>query len=506
MRRLVWLLALGLAVPAIAQEKDRKGKKDKRVAEQPAITGRDLVKEAEEKIAAGDKDGAVDLLRKAATQAGGSGEASLRLGRLLESKFDFDLAIDAYKAAGERLTGSAKGEALGRLALLQELRGMAETTSSAESAIAVDPEGVWPTIAVARARARERKGDEAVALAEKAAAAGGGGAAAVALGYAEESRGELAAAEAAYRGVVNDPEHRTGASLGLSRVLRKTGRAAEAEGILKTIIEQAPGAVEAYKESARVKMALGRASEAMGDAATAAAMGEGDAEAQRLVQEVTVAKALELVAANQLDLAIQDLTRLRDQYPDLALARVGLARAFIAKRQAEAALEELQKALALEPTLAEAHYRIGYVHHMLKRDAASALPFYEKAASADPTNIEYRTQLGAVLVAQNHLDRAVAELTTVTVSPGYDRAEAWIYLGAAQVGAKRYSDAIAALNRAATLAPDNVQVETFLAWSYFGLKDAANFVAHGKKAKSLGQKDPNLLDRLARVEKGEPIK
>jgi len=29
---------------------------------------------------------------------------------------------------------------------------------------------------------------------------------------------------------------------------------------------------------------------------------------------------------------------------------------------------------------------------------------------------------------------------------------------------------------------------------------------HGRKAKALGQKDPTLLDYLARVEKGEPIK
>jgi hypothetical protein len=51
-----------------------------------------------------------------------------------------------------------------------------------------------------------------------------------------------------------------------------------------------------------------------------------------------------------------------------------------------------------------------------------------------------------------------------------------------------------------------VQVETYLAWSYFGLKDSPNFVTHAKKASGLGQKDPKLLEYLARVEKGEAIK
>jgi hypothetical protein len=43
-------------------------------------------------------------------------------------------------------------------------------------------------------------------------------------------------------------------------------------------------------------------------------------------------------------------------------------------------------------------------------------------------------------------------------------------------------------------------------WSYFGLKDSKAFVAHARGAKALGHKEPTLLDYLARVEKGEPIK
>jgi len=503
MKALIGVMVLALAVPVAAQDKSKKDEK-KPAPAAAAASPDQLMRDAEQKAAAGDKDGAVELLRRAVAMPTATGEPAMRLGRLLEGKYEFDAAIDAYKVAGEKLTGPAKGEALGRMAILQQLRGMPEAAATTQAATGADPQGVWPAIAQARQLAREGKGDEAIAMAQKVASTGGA-AASSALGYAQEAKGDLAAAETSYRAAVNDPEQKAIASVGLARVLRKTGRAGEAEPILKKAIEDAPGAVEAYKESARVKIALGRASEAVGDAATAAALAEGDAEAQKLVQEVGVAQALSYLASNQPDLAIQDLTKIRDQH-DSAQVRVGLARAYVAKRQADPAVVELQKAVELEPGNAEAQYQLGYVQHMLKRDAAAAIPAYQKAVAADPGNLEYRTQLGAALAAANQSDKAVEELGKVTASPGYNKADAWIYLGQANLVGKKYKDAIAALDKAGTLAPNNPQIETFLAWSYFGLKDSKNFTDHARKARTLGQKDPTLLGYLDRVEKGEPIK
>jgi superkiller protein 3 len=296
------------------------------------------------------------------------------------------------------------------------------------------------------------------------------------------------------------------ATLGLARVLRKTGRADEAAPLLAKVIADAPGAVEAYKESARVKLALNRPQDAMGDAATAAAMAEGDADAQALVQEVTVAKSLSLLAEGQVDVAVQDLTALRDQNPNSAVARLGLAKALIAKRQGDAAIVELQKAVELDPKNAEAWYQMGYASHVLKQNAAQALPAYEKAVAGDPGNPTYRTNLGAVLAETGQVDRAVAELTKVTSSPGYNRAEAWIYLGGAQLGGKKYKEAIESLNKAVAVAPKSAIAEAYLGWCYFGLKDAAGFKEHAGKARTLGWTDAQLLDRLKRVEAGEAIK
>jgi tetratricopeptide (TPR) repeat protein len=505
MKRWVWLVAFALAfVPAASMAQGKKDKEKEQPKKAGAVTPADLIKDAEAKEAAGDMDAAASLLKKAAAD---SPDAWLRLGRLHEKGYELDVAIDDYKAAGEKLTGAQKGEALGRLAVLQAVRGMtAEAATSAEAAVAADAAGVWPTIALARARAAQGKGDEAAELAKKAQAAGGGAAASAALGAAQEARGDVAAAEAAYRAALGTEEGAVSPTLGLARVLRKTNRAAEAEPLLQKVIAKAPGAVDAYKESARVKMALNRPDEAFGDASTAAAMAESDADAQKLVREVTVARSLEAVRRGQVDQAIQDLTALRDKEPNQAEIRVGLARALIAKQQADPATAELQKALELDPANAEAQYQLGFVHHVMKGNAAAALGPYEKAVAADPANTTYRTNLAAVLTETKQPDRAVAELQKVVQTPGYSRPEAWIYMGQAQIAAKRFKEALEALNKAAEIAPNNAQVEAYLGWSYFGLKDATNFKLHAGKAKALGYKEATLLQYLTRIEGGEAIK
>ncbi len=494
MKRVVLCLALVIAVPcALAQKKPT------------AATPEELMLQAEAKAAAGDVEGAIELLRRAAAMGGASGEPGLRLGRLLESRYELDSAIDAYKTAAEKLTGPAKGEALGRLAVAQEMRGSPEAAASAEAAAAADPEGAWTKLAMARARARAGKGEEARALASEAVAKGGGPAAVCARGFANEAKGDLPAAEKDYREALAAPEAKVAAGIGLARVLRKSGRPAEAEPILAKTLEAAPGAVDAYKEAARVKIALKRPDEAMGDAATAAALAENDPEAQGLAKEVAVAKALSAVAAGQIDDAIRDLTTLRDQNPDFADARVGLAKAYVAKRQVDAALAELQKAVEVSPGNAEAQYQLGYVAHVLKGNAAAAVGPYEKAVAAEPGNAVYRTGLGAALTATGQTDRAVTELKKATEAAP-DRPDAWIYLGQAHVVAKRYKDALAPLEKATQLAPQNDAAWAYLGWTYFGLKDAANFKKAAGKAKALGHKEPTLLQYLQRIEAGEPIK
>ena len=502
------LVAALLAAPGFADDKKKDDKKAKEppVAQAPAAqapAAQDAVKEAEAKLAAGDADAAIAVLEKA---AGVDGKAGLRLGTLRESRGELLPAEDAYKAAAEKLSGPEKGEALGRLAVVQDARGVAGAAANADAAFAAEPEGLWPTIAMAYRRVHEGKADEAVALAQKAVAAGGGAGAKAALGHALDAKGDAAGSEAAYReAIATDPKAITPV-VGLATVLRKTGRAAEAEPMLKKAIDASPGAVEAYKEMARVKIAQGRAQDALADANLAAAMAEDDPEAASLVMEVKVARALEDVAAGRNDLAVKDLTQLRDQNPDSVPVRLGLGRAQIARRDGDAAIVELQKAVELDPKNAEAQYYLGYAQHVLKRAPAQAVGPLEKAAAAQPGNATYATALGLALTDAQQLDRAVDVLTKATEMPGYKDPNGYAALGQACVNLKRYKEAVPPLEKATTLAPNNAQAWATLGWAYFGLKDAANFKAAGAKARSLGYKEPTFLTYLQRIEAGEAIK
>jgi tetratricopeptide (TPR) repeat protein len=497
MKRALCLAALLTAFPAILL-----AQKAKPV---PPGSPDEWLRLAEEKRAAGDVDGALELLRKAAAVPAAAGEASLRMGRLLEAKNDLDTALDAYRQAGGALSGPGRGEALARLALVQEVRGLSEAKASAQAAAEADPAGPWPAIALARARAREGKGDEALALAQKART-GGGAAAAAAEGRAQEARGDLAAAEAAERQALQAEPANLLAQIDLARVLRKLKRPAEALPLLQKVLEGAPGAVAAYMESARAKIALGRAEDASADAQTAAAMAEGDKDAQALLEEVTVAGALAHLKGNQLDLATQDLDGLLAKDPSFAPAHVGMARVLIARRQLDPAAAALETALALDPRLAEAHFQKGYLNQVFRQNSQAALGSYETAVSLSPEDTGYRTQLGAALLDLKQYDRAIEALSRVTATAGYDRPEAFIYLGAAELGAKRYKDGIPPLEKAVALQPSSSQAEAYLAWCYFGLKDSTNFKLHGGRARTLGHTEPTLLQYLGRIEKGEAIK
>jgi tetratricopeptide (TPR) repeat protein len=484
----VCLLAFLLAVPTLAP-----GQKTK-----PSPAPEDLLAKAKEKEAAGDLDGAIDLLQKAGNTA------ALHLGQILEKKHDLDRAIDAYQKGASNLTGPGQGEALARLSLLQELRGIPEFQASAVAATAADPEGAWPEVALAEARAREGKGDEALALAGRAASAGA--AAQVALARAQEVRGDLPAAEAAARRALEAEPDNLFANVELGRALRLEGRPAEALPILQKVIDWAPGAVGAYLEAARSKLALGRAVDAGADAQTAAALAESDPEAQALVKEVGVEAALVHLKANEIDIANQDLVALLSKEPNYAPAHVGLARVLMAKRQLDPAGAELETALKLDARLAEAHFQKGYLTQVFRQNPQAALSSYEQALALKPLDSSYRTQFGSALLEAKQFGRAIEELTHVTSTPGYERPEGFVYLGAAELGAKHYKDGIPALEKATRLAPKNSQAEAYLAWCYFGLKDAEKFKVHGQRARTLGHSEPNLLAYLERVEKGEAIK
>jgi tetratricopeptide (TPR) repeat protein len=510
MKALAWVVVGLLVVPAVSSAAEKKGK-DK-VPAAPAAAklspGEEAVKKAQDRVASGQTDLAKRTLEDAMQVENMTGEPFLMLAEMLEPSTEWEKAAGAYKTAAERLSGAAKAEALGRLSALQDLNGIAEAAANAEAAAAADPEGVWPKIALARQRARQKRGDDALALAQQTAATGGVPAQ-IALGLAQEARGDMAAAEAAYRSALGADAANPEANLGLARVMRLTNRPGEAAPLLKTVQDKAPWVNEGYRESVRVKLALGRFVEALEDATTASVLAGDDPAAKRLMDEAVIARALDDVRNGRANLAIEDLKKLRDERPDSVDLRVGLAKAYLENRDVDLAVAELNKAIELAPNSAEAYFQLGLIQHEAKKNPTAALASYEKATTLDPQNVEYRVRLGNLLAAQGQAARAVTELTKVVDGPGANNAEAWTYLGGAYLAAARYDDVITAVTKALALIPENDATRAhrgmacaYMTWAYINKKDKENTIKYGHMARALGYTEAQLMKRVDELAAG----
>jgi Tfp pilus assembly protein PilF len=197
-------------------------------------------------------------------------------------------------------------------------------------------------------------------------------------------------------------------------------------------------------------------------------------------------------------------------------ARIALGRAYIAKRQVDEALAELQKALAAEPNAAEAHFQVGVIQQDLKRSPTAAIAAFEKAVSLDPGNAEYAIRLGVALSAEKQGAKAVAVLGKNVQGPAAARPDAWTYLAGAHLVAVQYDDAIRAGLKALALLDGSPETSLsrgirgmacdYLAWAYINRKDRENAIKYGAQARSLGFKDPDLFKRVSDLEGGMQFK
>ena len=142
----------------------------------------------------------------------------------------------------------------------------------------------------------------------------------------------------------------------------------------------------------------------------------------------------------------------------------------------------------------------------MKGDSVSAVAPYQKAVELEPGNTQYAAGLGAALVGAQQFGPAIDVLTKLTAQPEYKQPDGFVSLGQAYVQGKRYKEAVPVLEKATTLAPDNAEAWATIGWAYFGLKDAAKFKESAGKARTLGYKEPKLLEYLKKIEGGMTIK
>lgn len=149
--------------------------------------------------------------------------------------------------------------------------------------------------------------------------------------------------------------------------------------------------------------------------------------------------------------------------PDFALAHAALARIHgqmswfrydVSPERLDRQREEAETALRLAPDLPEAHFAMGAVHYQGRRDWQAALAEYRIALRYLPNDAYLWAAIGYTHRRMGNLDEVYTAFATATqLDPR--AADLFFDLGGNTFWKRRrYADAMAAYNRALTLAPD----------------------------------------------------
>jgi serine/threonine protein kinase/tetratricopeptide (TPR) repeat protein len=188
-----------------------------------------------------------------------------------------------------------------------------------------------------------------------------------------------------------------------------------------------------------------------------------------------------------------------------AAAYVGLADASIIDGQQDGrptreymprAVQLILKALALDPTLADAHTLLGDYLLLFNQDWSSAETEYRRAVQLDPNSVIAHMWYGMVLVTVGHSERGLAELErAVELDPSFPLAH--IQLGSGLRVAGQYQRAIQEIHAALRISPDNPVAHLHLGLIHLQQGHADSAVAAFEKGVQLGARWADARSRLA---------
>ena len=167
------------------------------------------------------------------------------------------------------------------------------------------------------------------------------------------------------------------------------------------------------------------------------------------------------------------------------------------------ALEEYKKALAINPSFADALANLGAAY-MRSGDSAKAIETFQKALAGNPNMVEARNNLGLAYFHQGMDDEAVAEYQkALQIDPLF--AAAHYNLGLAYYALKMHDKALEEYKKVVALNPSFAEAHYKLGLIYYEKKNYSLAKNHMEKARQLGYKiSSTIADLIIQAPSHEP--
>jgi tetratricopeptide (TPR) repeat protein len=165
------------------------------------------------------------------------------------------------------------------------------------------------------------------------------------------------------------------------------------------------------------------------------------------------------------------------------------------KKDVAGAEAAFRKAIALDPTFANAHNNLGAVLCDVKRDYDGAIACFRTAIELDPKDAKAHANLGVALGGKGQVDEAIACYKKAIELDPKD-ANAHVSLGIALAGKRRLDEAIACFRKTIELDPKYAKAHYNLGNALYGKGQVDEAIACFRRAIELNPEDANAHANL----------
>lgn len=161
---------------------------------------------------------------------------------------------------------------------------------------------------------------------------------------------------------------------------------------------------------------------------------------------------LTLLRQNRLDDCIRQITQVLAQNDKIAMAHNVVGNAYLAKGEFDKAMSHIDRAIELDPGLADAHIKKGLFNLSNGNNAGAEIEL-EMAVAAAPDSLNNRLLLASLNLRQQNYRNAL-EILQEGLDGSEQDALLYNYMAAAYMAQKQVTEAIDALSRAKQIKPD----------------------------------------------------